>query len=122
LEGRDGHVRSATIQAVNGTEQKELAIDNLIINHGFHIDLGPIADWGMTMDNGAIQVDRSMTTSIPGIFAVGDIASFPDKLPLIAGAFNEGPIAVNHAKQHIAPSAKLETLFSTNYEPLIEKD
>lgn len=122
LKGQDGHVTRATIKSVDGPQQKELAIDNLIINHGFHIDLGPIADWGMKMDDGAIQVDRKMATSIPGIFAVGDIASFPDKLPLIAGAFNEGPIAVNNAKLHIAPSKKLDTLFSTNYEPLIEKD
>lgn len=122
LHGTNEHVSSAIIKEVGSSSQKEIAIDRVIINHGFHIDLGPIADWGMEMENGAINVNGTMETSIPGIFAIGDIARFENKLPLIAGAFNEGPIAVNHAKLHIAPRETLQTLFSTNYEPLLEQD
>lgn len=121
LKGKDGHLSSATIQHVERQERTEIPIDHLIVSHGFHIDLGPIADWGMHMNGGTIQVDNTMSTSIPGIFAVGDIANYPNKLPLIAGGFNEGPIAVNHAKKHIAPSDELKTIFSTNYEPLVRK-
>lgn len=122
LKGKNGHISSATIQQKENQRLENLPIDNLIVNHGFHIELGPIIDWGMKMNGGTIQVDDSMSTSIPGIFAIGDIAHYSNKLALIAGGFNEGPIAVNHAKLHIAPKEELKTLFSTNYEPLVEDD
>lgn len=121
LKGKNGHVSNVTLQQVDNQQLKEISIDNLIVNHGFHIDLGPIVNWGMKMNGGMIHVDDAMSTSIPGIFAVGDIANYPNKLPLIAGAFNDGPIAVNHAKLHIAPKDELKTIFSTNYEPLVNR-
>lgn len=121
LKGKDGQISSVMIKQVDHQKLEEIPIDRMIVNHGFHIDLGPLATWGMEMNRGAIQVDGTMATSIPGIFAVGDIASYQNKLPLIAGGFNEGPIAVNHAKLYISPKDQLQTIFSTNYEPLIEK-
>ncbi|UJL45134.1 NAD(P)/FAD-dependent oxidoreductase [Virgibacillus sp. NKC19-16] len=122
VKGENGQVSSAMIKHIDTQKQKEIPIDTIIVNHGFHIDLGPIEQWSMEMDSGSIQVDEQMSTSIPGIFAVGDIASFPGKLNLIAGGFNEGPIAVNNAKLYLSPKAQLETIYSTNYEPLIKED
>ncbi|WP_373893134.1 NAD(P)/FAD-dependent oxidoreductase [Virgibacillus natechei] len=122
LKGENGQVSSAMIKHIDTQKQEELPIDTIIVNHGFHIDLGPIEQWGMEMNSGSIQVDNQMSTSIPGIFAVGDIASFPGKLNLIAGGFNEGPIAVNNAKLYLSPKDHLETIYSTNYEPLIKED
>lgn len=122
LKGTNGQVSSVIIKQVANQQLEEIPIDYMIVNHGFHIDLGPLAEWGMQMDSGTIQVDDTMSTSIPGIFAVGDIANYQNKLPLIAGAFNEGPIAVNNAKLHISPKDQLQTIFSTNYEPLMEKN
>lgn len=122
LKGKNGQVSSAMIKHIDTQKQEEIPIDTIIVNHGFHINLGPIEQWDMQMNSGSIQVDEQMSTSIPGIFAVGDIASFPGKLNLIAGGFNEGPIAVNNANLHLSPKAHLETIYSTNYEPFIKED
>ena len=116
IKGINGQIKSVVIKQVGKEDRKEVMIDNIIINHGFQITLGTIADWGMNMKEGTILVDDSMATSIPGIFAVGDISNYPNKLGLIAGGFNEGPIAVNQAKQFISPKQPLTHLYSTNYE------
>ncbi|RKQ32706.1 NAD(P)/FAD-dependent oxidoreductase [Oceanobacillus halophilus] len=122
LKEENGKLSSAVIKHVNTQAFQEIKIDNIIVNHGFHIDLGPITNWGMIMKDGTIKVDESMSTSIPGIFAIGDISNYPNKLGLIAGGFNEGPIAVNQAKQYISPKEHLGHIYSTNYEPLIRND
>jgi ferredoxin/flavodoxin---NADP+ reductase len=62
-----------------------------------------------------------METSISGLFSVGDIASYQNKLHLIAGGFTEGPTAVNSAKAFIEPGKELKPIFSTNYEALQTK-
>ncbi|ASN06543.1 NAD(P)/FAD-dependent oxidoreductase [Virgibacillus necropolis] len=116
LKGDEQRISSVTVKHTESGEYQSLKLDDLIVNHGFVIDLGAISAWGMTMKDGTIQVDGNMQTSIPGIFAVGDIANFATKLPLIAGGFNEGPIAINNAKQYIAPNKELEKLFSTNMD------
>ncbi|MUK90047.1 thioredoxin reductase [Ornithinibacillus sp. L9] len=122
LKGSNGQISSVVIKEVGSNKLEEITIDSVIVNHGFIIDLGSITEWGMVMNNGTIQVNHTMATSIPGIFAVGDIANYEGKLNLIAGGFNEGPIAVNHAKLHIAPKEELKPIYSTNYEPLMKNN
>ncbi|MCJ7841438.1 NAD(P)/FAD-dependent oxidoreductase [Lederbergia sp. NSJ-179] len=122
LKGNNGQLSSIMVHNLTHSFSEEMEVDHLIVNHGFHIDLGPIAEWGMKMDNGTILVDRCMSTSIPGIFAVGDIANYENKLALIAGGFNEGPIAVNSAKVYIYPKDPLTHLYSTHYDPLTKED
>lgn len=114
LQGKGGQIAKVKIQQLGGTNQKELYVDRLVVNHGFQINLEPITYWGMEMADGMIAVDSSMQTSIPGVFAIGDIANYPDKLGLIAGAFNEGPIAINHATKIVDPEDQVKPLFSTN--------
>lgn len=121
LSGENGQVHTATITHMEDESQQEIPIDRVIVNHGFEIDLGPITDWGVEMQDGTILVDGNMSTNIPGIFAVGDISNYPSKLSLIAGGFHDGPIAVNHAKLHIAPKEELKPLYSTNHAPLINR-
>ncbi|GIN58312.1 ferredoxin--NADP reductase 1 [Lederbergia ruris] len=118
LRGKGGQLSSAIIENTEQAAFEEVEIDELLVNHGFHIDLGPITKWGMDITEAGIVVNSSMSTSIPGIFAVGDIAQYKNKLPLIAGGFNEGPIAVNSAKLYIHPKDPLTHLYSTHYEPL----
>ncbi|GIN72706.1 ferredoxin--NADP reductase 1 [Bacillus sp. J14TS2] len=122
LRGKDGRLTSVIIQNTEQGTFEEVKVDELLVNHGFHIDLGPIAEWGMDITDAGIVVNSSMSTSIPGVFAVGDIAQYENKLPLIAGGFNEGPIAVNSAKLYIHPKDPLTHLYSTHYEPLIKTD
>lgn len=116
LSGDETRISSITIQHTESDDYHSLELDDLIVNHGFVIDLGGILGWGLTMENSTIKVDGNMETNIPGIYAVGDIANFSAKLPLIAGGFNEGPIAVNSANRHISPDKELEKLFSTNMD------
>jgi thioredoxin reductase len=95
-------------------ETTDVDVDAVIVNFGFISSLGPIAEWGFEIDNGSIIVDSRMETSIPGIFAAGDITTYPGKLKLIAVGFGEAPTAINNAKVYIDPTAKLSPGHSSN--------
>lgn len=113
LHGENGMVTKATIKNVESGETMDLEVDEVLVNHGFSIDAGPISDWGLEIENGNMKVDEMMRTNIPGIFAAGDAANYTYKLPLIAGGFSEGPIAVNSAKAYLEPNKALKPLYST---------
>jgi ferredoxin/flavodoxin---NADP+ reductase len=121
LNGKNDRISSVFVRNVETEDKMEIEIDELLVNHGYSIDLGPIKDWGLEFENGSIKVDSSMETNIKGIFAVGDIASYQNKLHLIAGGFTEGPTAVNSAKAFIEPGKELKPIFSTNLEVLQTK-
>ncbi|MFA1821123.1 NAD(P)/FAD-dependent oxidoreductase [Virgibacillus oceani] len=122
LHGSDGQLKKVTIQHSEAeNDRQDITIDRVVVNHGFQINLEPITKWGLEMVDGMIAVDSSMQTSIEGIFAIGDIAHYPNKLGLIAGGFNEGPIAVNHAKKLVDPEDPVEHLFSTNFSSFTEE-
>jgi Thioredoxin reductase len=113
LRGADA-IESITLEHVKTKEQQVLEVDAVIVNFGFISSLGPIAEWGLEIDGGSIVVDSRMETSVPGIFAAGDIATYPGKLKLIAVGFGEAPTAVNNAKVYIDPNAKLSPGHSSN--------
>ncbi|HEX7057809.1 MAG TPA: NAD(P)/FAD-dependent oxidoreductase [Bacilli bacterium] len=113
LHGQD-KIEQVTLTHTKSKEQTQIAIDELIVNFGFISSLGPIAEWGFEIENGAIVVDSRMETSIPGIFAAGDIATYPGKLDLIAVGFGEAPTAINNAKVYFDPDAKLSPGHSSN--------
>ncbi|MFD2330131.1 NAD(P)/FAD-dependent oxidoreductase [Cohnella sp. GCM10020058] len=97
------------------TQTKTLVdVDEVIINFGFVSSLGPIREWGLVVEGGSLVVDTKMETNIPGIFAVGDISTYPGKLKLIAVGFGEAPTAINNAKVYIDPAAKLSPGHSSN--------
>ncbi|MBO8171780.1 MAG: NAD(P)/FAD-dependent oxidoreductase [Bacillaceae bacterium] len=106
LEGSD-KIESVIIEGKDGDEKK-LDVDDVIVNFGFISSLGPIKDWGLEFDKGSIVVNSKMETNIPGIYAAGDIATYPGKVKLIAVGFGEAPTAVNNAKGFIDPDAKLQ--------------
>ncbi|MGO4549366.1 NAD(P)/FAD-dependent oxidoreductase [Paenibacillus sp. 2TAB23] len=89
-------------------------VEEVIINFGFVSSLGPIREWGLVVEGGSLVVDTKMETNIPGIFAVGDISTYPGKLKLIAVGFGEAPTAVNNVKVYIDPAAKLSPGHSSN--------
>jgi thioredoxin reductase len=86
----------------------------VIVNFGFVSSIGPIAEWGLQLETNSIVVDTRMQTSIPGIFAAGDITTYPGKLKLIATGFGEAPTAINNAKVYIDPEARLAPGHSSN--------
>lgn len=106
LHGGD-QITKATLTDCKTGEPFDLDVDAVIVSFGFVSSLGPIAEWGFDIDNGSILVDSRMETSIRGIFAAGDITTYPGKLKLIAVGFGEAPTAINNAKVYIDPTAKL---------------
>lgn len=93
---------------------EELDVDAVIVSFGFISSLGPIQEWGLEIEKGSIVVNSRMETNIPGIYAAGDIATYPGKVKLIAVGFGEAPTAVNNAKQFIDPQARLQPGHSSN--------
>lgn len=87
-------------------EEETLECDALLLNIGYLTNLGPIKEWGLEIEKNAIKVDQTMQTNIPGVFAAGDICTFPGKLKLIATGVGEAGTAANFAKVHIDPTSK----------------
>lgn len=113
LHGADV-IERVTLAHVETHEKHDLNVDAVIVNFGFLSSLGPITQWGLNIEKGSIIVDSRMETSIPGIFAAGDVTTYPGKLKLIAVGFGEAPTAVNNAKVYFDPSAKLSPGHSSN--------
>lgn len=103
----DDRIEAVTIKDTKSGEETRLDVDAVIVNYGFNSSLGPIAEWGIQIEQGSIAVDTRMQTNVPGIFAAGDITTYPGKLKLIAVGFGEAPTAINNAKVYIDPEAKL---------------
>lgn len=113
MEGTD-RIEKVTLRDTKSGEETVLDVDAVIVNFGFVSSLGPISEWGLHIEDGAVVVDSRMETNIPGIFAAGDITTYNGKLKLIAVGFGEAPTAVNNAKVYIDPSAKLSPGHSSN--------
>ncbi|MBP7934314.1 MAG: NAD(P)/FAD-dependent oxidoreductase [Phycisphaerae bacterium] len=105
VHGRD-RVEAATIYDNRTREERFLEVDEILISIGFSTSLGPIREWGLNLDKSGIVVTSRMETSMAGVFAAGDVASYPGKLKLIVTGFGEAATAVNHAKAFIDPASK----------------
>ncbi len=103
----DGNLNAITIENSQTKEQETLETEAVIVNVGFKSSLGPIKEWGLELDKQQIKVNAEFETNLPGVFAVGDVATFDGKLKLIATGVGEAVTAVCHAKQRLDPSAKL---------------
>jgi len=107
--GGDSQLKRATIFDNRTNQEVTIPVDCILINIGFKANLGAIANWGLAMENRSIKINGRMETSVPGVFAAGDIACPTDsvKLNLIATGFAQAAIAVNVAKKYTDPSAHL---------------
>jgi thioredoxin reductase (NADPH) len=125
-----GHVRS--VLADNGAfggleivdpqgEHHEVPADDVFVFWGLSPNLGPIAEWGLDLDKRQIRVDtEKFQTSIPGIFAVGDINTYPGKKKLILSGFHEAALAAFAVQQHIHPEQKVRLQYTTT-SPLMHQ-
>ncbi|HLR03676.1 MAG TPA: NAD(P)/FAD-dependent oxidoreductase [Virgibacillus sp.] len=109
----DDRIEKVFLEEVKGDRTMELDVDSILCNYGFISTLGPIKDWGLEIEKNSIVVNSRMETNIPGIYAAGDITTYPGKVKLIATGFGEGPTAVNNAKQYIDPKARIQPKHST---------
>lgn len=80
-----------------------LPADTVVAALGFIANIGPMAEWGLELEKRHIRVDTTMATNLPGVFAAGDIAVYPGKVPLISIAFGEAALAVNNAAPIVSP-------------------
>lgn len=105
----NAHVESAVIFNNKTGEEEEYPVDAVLLNLGFRADVGPIKNWGLEMDGRYIKVNGRMETSVPGVYAAGDIASdvHSVNLNLIVVAFGQSAIAVNCAANYINPKASV---------------
>jgi thioredoxin reductase (NADPH) len=112
--GGNGQLSHASIYDNRTKAEETLDLDAVLVNIGFNNSLGPIKNWGLTLEGNAIRVDSMMQTNRPGIFAAGDVATFAGKLKLIATGFGEACTAVNFAKHYIDPAAHIFPGHSSN--------
>lgn len=106
IHGGD-RVERVTLLNTKTKQEETLPFDAVIPQLGFHSDLGPIREWGLDGDRADVRVDRVMGTSVAGIYAAGDIASYEGKLKLIATGVAEACTAVNNAVHYIDPKRKV---------------
>ena len=110
----NGKVEAVTICNSKTKEEETFDVDAVIPLLGFHSDLGAIKAWGLDTEKADIKVNQTMETNVPGIYAAGDITSYPGKLKLIATGASEACIAVNNAVHYINPKAKVNPGHSSN--------
>ncbi len=110
----DAEIKQVTLAKAKSDDALTVDVDAVIVNFGFISSLGPIEEWGIEIDRNSIVVNSKMETSIPGIFAAGDITTYPGKVKLIAVGFGEAPTAINNAKVYIDPEARLAPGHSTS--------
>ena len=112
LLGND-RLESVVITHQNQGELTKKA-DHFIPLFGLKPSLGPIANWGLTIEKGAIVVDTlDYSTNIPGIYAIGDVNTYENKLKLILCGFHEGTLAVQSAFSRIHPEKKNVLKYTT---------
>jgi thioredoxin reductase (NADPH) len=99
----------------------ELPADHVFAFFGLHPKLGPVAEWGMALEKKALKVDtEKFQTSVPGIFAVGDINTYPGKKKLILSGFHEAALAAFGIQAHLYPEKK-QFLQYTTTSPVMQK-
>jgi len=116
----DGRLTGVTIRRTDGVMQ-DVPADHLLAFFGLHPKLGPIAEWGFELEKKAIKVDTAkFQTSVPGIFAIGDINSYPGKKKLILSGFHEAALAAFAIAEHLNPTKKVHLQYTTT-SPIMQK-
>jgi len=99
----DSWVREAVVLQNQTKTEAPLAVDEVVSMLGYISKLGPLAEWGLALHDRQIQVGMGMETSMPGIFACGDVAYYEGKVKVIAIGFGEAAIAANYAAHYVNP-------------------
>ncbi len=122
LVGADGQIEKAIVKSNDGSTF-EIVCDLLLPFFGLTMKLGPVANWGLELrNNELIGVDTaSFETSVPGIFAIGDINWYPGKLKLILSGFHEAALMAQKAYQYVYPGKRLVFQYTTSSTSLQKK-
>ena len=120
IRSEDGRLTSVSIKRTDGVVQ-DVPADHVLAFFGLHPKLGPIAEWGFELEKKAIRVDTAkFQTSVPGIFAIGDINTYPGKKKLILSGFHEAALAAFAIAEHLNPAKKVHLQYTTT-SPIMQK-
>jgi thioredoxin reductase (NADPH) len=122
LEGDDGRIAKAIVKRNDGSDF-HIACDALLPFFGLTMKLGPVADWGIALKDGElIPVETAaFESSVPGIFAIGDINWYPGKIKLILCGFHEASLAAQKAHHYVYPDKRLVFQYTTSSSSLQKK-
>lgn len=113
FETMHGRLCALQVTDIDGLSQT-IPVDDLLVFFGLSPKLGPIADWGLTIDRKQITVDtEKFQTNIPGIYAVGDINIYPGKKKLILSGFHEAALAAFAAAAYLQPEKQIPLQYTT---------
>ncbi len=114
LEGDGTTLTGVTLATLKG-ETRSVPADHLLAFFGLSMELGPIADWGLGLSHSHVTVNpATCETNVPGVFAVGDIATYPGKLKLILQGFSEAAMAAHALHGRVFPGEALHFEYSTS--------
>jgi thioredoxin reductase (NADPH) len=120
LSGAEGKLSSMHIKTTD--DILEVPVTRLLPFFGLTMKLGPVADWGMEFNDNLISVDtEKFESSVPGIFAIGDINHYPGKLKLILSGFHEAALMAQAAKKIVAPDERIVFQYTTSSTKLQKK-
>ena len=121
LEGDGGMLRSALAKPDKG-EPFRVECDAMLPFFGLTMKLGPVANWGLNVAEDVIPVDTAaFETDVPGIFAIGDISTYPGKLKLILCGFHEAALMAQKAYHYVFPDKRLVFQYTTSSTSLQKK-
>ncbi len=113
-DGRGDRLTGVVLTDTKRKTTREVPADDVLPMLGYVSDVGPLAAWGLTIEDDAIVVSTTMSAGRPGVYAAGDIVTYPGKLPLIATGFGDAAVAVNQAVHWIYPDRKVNPAHSSN--------
>ncbi len=120
LRKDNGKLAGLDVKTADGRDLP-VSAEQVLAFYGLHPKLGPIADWGMELERRALKVDtEKFQTSVPGIFAIGDINTYPGKKKLILSGFHEAALAAFAIQHHLFPE-KRQFLQYTTTSPIMQK-
>ena len=120
LEGTDGQL--SKVHLVTDSGEVSLPATRLLPFFGLTMKLGPVADWGLDLNDNLITVDtEKFESSVPGIFAIGDINHYPGKLKLILSGFHEAALMAQAAKALVSPGERVVFQYTTSSTKLQKK-
>ena len=120
LHGADPSLEAVTIKSPEG--EALVPCDTLLAFYGLKMELGPLAGWGLELESELITVDTAtFETNLPGVFAIGDIITYPGKLKLILSGFHEAALMCQKAFKYCFPEKKLVFRYTTSSTDLQKK-
>ena len=118
----DGKIVGLDLKDIKQKSVRRVACDAVLPMLGFVSDMGALLEWGLTLEKNEIVVNQVMETGRPGIWAAGDVNTYPGKLKLIATGFAEAATAVNQAVHWVYPEKKVNPGHSSNLAVFGQKD